>query len=138
MKVDPQLIAGGDIRPARFIKLSTAADHTALEADANERIFGVAVDAFQDAPMPGGDTDAAESGDAFRYYGVDDTCTVTVGSGGVTAGALLKSDADGKAVLAATTGTTTQWIAGEALEAASENELARIVVRSYPYRPALA
>jgi len=138
MITDPSLISGGDIRQARFIKLSTAADHTALESDANERIFGVSVDAAQDAPMPAADEDAAEAGDPFRYYGVGEECTVQVGSGGITRGALLKSDADGKAVLAATTGATMQWVAAEAIESASEDELARVVVRSYPHYPALS
>lgn len=138
MITDPSLIAGGDIRQARFIKLSGSADHTALEADANERIFGVSVDAAQDAPMPGASENAAEATDPFRYYGVGEECTVQVGSGGCTRGALGKSDADGKAVLAATTGTTLQWIACEFLESASEDELARIVIRQYPHYPALA
>ena len=33
--VSPQLIAGGNISPSTFVKLSTAADNTALQAGAN-------------------------------------------------------------------------------------------------------
>lgn len=137
MIVDPHLIVGGNIRKARFIKLSTAADHTCLEADANERVFGVSVDAAQDAPMPGASENAGEATDAMRYYGVGEEATVEIGSGGCAAGTLGKSDADGKAVAAATTGTTLQWIACEFLETAVEGELARVVIRSYPFRPAI-
>lgn len=133
------MVAGGDIRPARLVKLSTAADFTLLEADANERCFGVSMDATQDAPIPNADGDAAESGDHFMYYGAGEECVLEIGSGGVTRGAMIKSDADGKGVLAATTGTTLQWVAAEALETASAGEKAKVrVLAPTPYYPALA
>lgn len=131
------MIAGGDIRPSRFVKVSTAADMTCLEADANEKIIGVSSDATQDAPLANADTDAAEAGDQVHIQPIGSKCKVTVGSGGVTRGAQVKSDSDGKAVLAATTGTTSQWIAGTALESASEDELADILVESFAFRPAI-
>lgn len=131
-------VAGGDIRPARFVKVSTAADNAVLEADANEAIIGIATEATQDAPIPGASANAAESGDPVKVYTIGSECLLEIGSGGVTAGAEIKSDADGKGVLAATTGTTVQNIGAVALEAASAGELARVVVVRYKTRPALA
>lgn len=133
-----QALAGGDINPSRFVKLSTAADYTLLEADANEQTVGASTDATRDAPVPNASTLAAASGEPVHVKTIGSICLVTVGSGGVTRGALVKSDADGKAVLAATTGTTVQWVSGRALATCAEGELAPILLESYPYRPALA
>ncbi len=133
-----QHVAGGDIRPARFVKQSTAADYTVLEADANERVIGVATNATQDAPIPSGDGDAAEAGDSVAVNPIGSYSLIEVGSGGITRGALVKSDTDGKAVLAATTGPTLQWIGGQAVETASAGEFAKILVMSFPHYPALS
>lgn len=133
----PQFQAGGDIRPARFVKLSGAADFTVLEADANERVFGIATDATRDPPLPNASALAAAAGDQLRIHGVGEETTIELGSGGATRGAMLVSDADGKAVAAASTGTTVQWIGAEALESGLEGELIRVVVRNFPFRPAL-
>lgn len=130
--------AGGDINTSRFVKISTAADNTVLEADANEQICGVSSEAAQDAPIPGASALAAVSGDSVSVHPIGSIACVLVGSGGVTRGANVKSDADGKAVLAATTGTTVQWIAGTALETAAAGELAKILVQSFAHRPALS
>lgn len=133
-----QGVAGGDIRTCRFIKLSTAADHRLLEADANEQTIGISSQAAQDAPIPGASANAAESGDSFRYHTEGEVALLEIGSGGVTRGAQIKSDADGKGVLAATTGTTTQWVGAMALESAAEGEKCRVLIKSFPIRPAIA
>ncbi len=134
-----QAKAGGDIRPSRFVKYSTAADNTLLEADANEVVIGIATEATQDAPIPNADGDAGESGDPVMYYPEGKVCLLEIGSGGVTRGANIKSDADGKGVLAATTGTTAQNHGALALESASEGELAKVLVKITPkVYPALA
>lgn len=130
------LVAGGDIRPARFIKLSGAADYTALESDANERVFGISIDAAQDAPIPSADADAADDGDQFRYFSIGDECLLELG-GTVAAADLLKSDADGKGVVIATTGTTIQNIGARAIEAGVSGEKIRVQVTIYSERPAL-
>src|SRR5688572_18879068 len=98
---NPPFVAGGDIRPCRFVKVSTAADNTVLEADANELPFGVSTNATQDAPIPNADGDAAEAGDQVHISPPGRVCDLEIGSGGVTRGAWIKSDADGKGVLAA-------------------------------------
>lgn len=130
-------IAGGDINPARFVKLSTAADFTVLEADSNERPYGISVDAAQAAPISGASTLAASAGKSLRVYGIGEECTLTLGSGGATRGGMLVSDADGKGVAAASTGTTVQWVGAEALESGLENEKIKVRVCLFPFRPAL-
>lgn len=130
-------IAGGDINPARFVKLSTAADFTVLEADANEQTYGISVDAAQAAPISGASTLAASAGKSLRVYGLGEECTLELGSGGATRGDNLKSDADGKGVGAATTGTTVQWIGAQALESGLEGEKIKVRVVLVAHRPAL-
>lgn len=137
--VVPQLIAGGNISPSTFVKVSTAANKTCLQAGANERVVGVSQVGVKDPPgVSGASAYAAVAGDTVQLFGKDDICPVLVGSGGVTRGANVKSDASGAAVLSATTGTTMQWVAGEALETASEGEYALIQIGVFPHYPALS
>ena len=98
-----QAKAGGTINPSRFVKISTAADMTLLQAGANDFVCGVSMENTRDAPLDGASTVLADSGDPCEYYGEGRIAPVTVGSGGVTAGADVKSDASGQAVLALTT-----------------------------------
>lgn len=131
-------ISGGVIRPARFVKTSTAADQTMLEADANEESVGISMESTRDAPIEGASGEAAAAGQQIGYYPEGRVCLLEIGSGGVTRGANIKSDADGKGVLAAATGTTMQWVGAKALETASEGELARVLSKVFPIYPALA
>ncbi len=133
-----QAEAGGDIRPSRFVKQSTAADNTILEADANEEIIGISGPATMDAPIPGASANAAEANDPVTYHPEGNICKLEIGSGGCTRGANLKSDADGKGVLALTTGAVMQWVGAKALESASAGEFAMVLVKSFPIYPALS
>lgn len=135
---NPGWVAGGDIRPSRFVKVSTAADHTVLEADANEAVIGISHESTQDAPISGASANAAESGDQLTVYGIGRSCLLKIGSGGCTRGDELKSDADGQGVTRATTGTTLQHVGAIALESASEGEFARVLVHRTSVYPALA
>lgn len=128
--------AGGDIRPNRFVKLSTAADRTLLEADANEQVIGVSQENTRDAPISGASALAAEAGDSVGHSPIGSYAIVEAGDT-IVRGDKLKSDADGKAVPALATGTTVQWVSGRALESAASGEMVRILVESYPFRPAL-
>lgn len=135
----PPLVAGGDIRPCRFVKISTAADFTVLEADANEEVFGISTNATQDAPIPNADGDAAEAGDQVHVNQPGTFALLELGSGGVTRGGWLKSDADGKGVAVATTGATAQFYGAKALESGSEGEFVKVIVWPLPkIYPALA
>lgn len=135
----PQLIAGGNINPHSFVKVSTAADYTCLQAGANERIIGSCQVGAKDPPgLSGASAYAAVAGDTIQLFGHGDVVPVKVGSGGVTKGALVKSDSSGYAVLAASSGTTLQWVAGVALADASEGEIVDVQILIFPYYPALA
>ena len=134
----PQVKAGGDINTARFVNLSTSDDNTVLEADANETVFGISSESAQDAPIPSASTLAAAAGDYLRVYQPGEVCLLKIGSGGVTAGDKIKSDADGQGVAAATTGTTEQHYGAIALETAAEGALARVKVEVGRFYPALA
>jgi hypothetical protein len=132
-----QGIAAGTIRPSRFVKQSTAADFAFLEADANEAIIGVSHESTQDAPIPGASANAAEDGDALAVYPIGVVCLLELG-GTVARGDELKSDADGKGVVRATTGTTVQNIGALALESGVSGELIKVLVFRSSVRPALA
>lgn len=125
-----QVKAGGDINPARFTSISTAANNTVLESNSGDtKLFGISTEATKNAPQSGGSTLAAESGDEVRIYEPGKTCLLTIGSGGCTAGDFLKPDNDGKGVTA-----TTGAVAGaQAMETASASELAlvRVIPPSY-------
>lgn len=131
-------IAGGTIRPARFIKQSAAADATFLEANANEWPVGISAEGPRDAPLDGASGDIASATHQFEYYSEGRVCVLEIGGGGVTRGAAIKSDADGKGVLAATTGTTEQNIGAYASESALEGELCRVLVKIHSRYPALS
>lgn len=131
------MVAGGDIRPSRFIKVSTAADYTCLEADANEAIIGISTNAVRDAPIPNADTDAAEAGDDLHYHPIGSVCDLELG-GTVTRADEIKSDADGKGVVRATTGTTLQNFGAIALESGVSGEFIKVLVVRGSVYPALA
>jgi hypothetical protein len=131
--------AGGDVNPSRFVKLSTAADNTVLQAGSNEDVFGISSEAAQDAPLPGASTLAAAADDPLMIHPDGSVCLLEIGSGGCTRGDYLKSDTNGKGVAAATTGPTAQFIGARALESASAGEFARVQVKTIPkYYPALS
>lgn len=134
----PHFKASGTIRPARFVKISGS--NTCAESDANEKVIGVSMLGTNQPPLEDLVTNAyaAESGDSLEIHGDGDICYLELGSGGATAGQDLKSDADGKGVAAATTGTTIQQIGATALETASAGELCRVQVYRATILPAVA
>ncbi len=135
----PRLVAGGDIRPCRFVKMSTAADDRGLECDANELPIGISYENGKYPPLNDLVTtnNHAAAGDPIGLYGDGDQCLLELGSGGATRGGRLKSDADGKGVAIATTGTTIQNYGAIALESGSEGEKIRVFILIGSERPAL-
>lgn len=136
----PRLRAGGNITTASFVKVSTAAPHTCLQAGANEEVIGISQEGTK---YPQGlqglsNTYAAESGDGIQLFGLGDICRIRAGSGGFTKGLNLKSDTNGDAVPVATTGTTIQNVGARALEDAAEGELGEVQIIFLAIRPALA
>lgn len=136
----PVMRAGGTIRRCRFVKPSTSANNTVLEADANERTIGVSQEAGREAAIPSVVADppeAAQADDDLMVNLPGQWAMLEAGSGGWTAGDRLKSDADGKGVAIATTGTTIQQIGAIALETVSAGELGKVLVVFTSERPAL-
>jgi hypothetical protein len=132
-------VAGGDIYPARFVKVSTAGDRAVLACGTNEQPCGISQMGQRDAPVTGASDLAAASGEAVAINGAfGEPCLLEIGSGGVTRGANIKSDTDGKGVLSATTGATMQWIGAVALESASAGEMAFVQPVMIPHYPALS
>jgi hypothetical protein len=133
----PGFTASGDINPSRFAKVS--GNLKVAECDANERSVGISAEFTEAAPIPSASTLHATSGNPAHIHGIGEVCLLTLGSGGATAGDLLKPDADGKGVAIATTGTTIQYAGAQALETGVENDKVRVrVLPPTPIRPALA
>lgn len=137
----PVFTAAGTIRRARFVNVYASANHQIEEADANDRTIGIATDSGRAAAIPAETADppeAAQAGEQVLVHFPGEIALLEIGSGGCTAGGELKSDADGKGVARATTGTTVQEVGAVALETAGEGELAKVLVVYYSHRPALA
>jgi hypothetical protein len=120
-------VCGGNIAPSRFVKHSTAADFTVLQADLNSHPMGIAQAWAQDAPIPGASTLAGEAGDHIQVHqpgsGDDNDSTVWIELGAtVTAGAYLMPDADGKGIAA----TTGKYYGARADEAGDSGEKIRV------------
>lgn len=132
----PNLRATGTIRTCRFVKLS--GDNTGAEADANEDAIGISYQSGKNPPLNDlvSSNPHAESGDPIQIYGEGDICLLEYGDT-VTAGLDLKSDADGKGVPVATTGTTIQLARAKALEGGSSGEKKRVQIIRNDIRPAL-
>jgi hypothetical protein len=115
----PNLVAGGTISPFRMVRLSAAADFTGLQADANSKlVVGVTDGSVRRFDA----TEHAIAGDTISLQPTD-TVQVT-SSAAITRGALLTSDANGKAVTAGT-GNPAFYIALESAGAAD------LIIRAY-------
>jgi hypothetical protein len=136
---NPNYVATGNISPSRFVKVDATADNSVVQADANATILGIASEAGREPPLPSVSTIyAAQSGDNIHVYGESEVCLLELG-GTVAAGDFLKSDANGKGVVIATTGTTAQEIGAKALTAGASGEFIRVqVVRQTKTYPALS
>lgn len=134
----PHLIAGGDIRPCRFVKIS--GEMTALECDANDKVIGISQEGATQPPLSDLSITelAGSSGKSMELHSAGDVCLLVIGSGGVTAGDRLKSDADGKGVAILLTGTVRQEWGAIALETNVENEKCRVFVDLGVMLPAVA
>lgn len=128
-------IAGGNILPASFVKIdATKAMPTVIAASAaTDKIIGIAQEAADQAPIPQvtGTQYAAISGENCRVYQNGDTCLLTLGSGGATAGDELTADANGYGIATTTAGNR---IGAIALQTGAAGALIRVRVSSDPYK----
>jgi len=116
----PNLLAGGTIRPSRFVKINTAADFSCLEGSANAEIIGVSMTGTNYPPLSDivSTANAATVGQYIQIYGDGDVCLVEAGAA-ITRGDKLKSDSVGRAVSILTTGTVNQQVGAVALQSAA-------------------
>jgi hypothetical protein len=99
--VQPRFVSSGNIYPCRFVKIS--GDNTVAQAGAGEYTAGISQEGTKKPPLPGEtNTYAAEANDLLEVFGPGQETQLELG-GTVTAGDMLKPDADGKGVAAATT-----------------------------------
>lgn len=126
----PALIAGGTIAPFRFVKVSTAADDTGLQAaEATTTILGVS-DGSTNGPTS---ANHAVSGDPITLQGGD--VVLVQCSGNITRGALVESDGNGKAQTATTT-TGARFHGYVALQSGADGLIIRVQkVSGWRYYP---
>ena len=133
-------VAGGTIRPSRFVKVDGDNDHRVLEADANEAVVGISQTGTNRAPLSDlvSTSYAAIVDEQIKVYGESDFAVIEAGDA-IVRGNKLKSDADGKGVPILTTGTTLQQYGAIALaSAAAAGELIPVMVLIGDTYPALS
>lgn len=120
MSEGPQLKAGGDINPCRFVSMSTTVNGTVVESNAADAgIMGISQEGVKEAPQSGASTLAAASGDHVRLFFPGSVCPLEMNATGCTVGDFLKPDNSGKGDVADTAGDVS---AAQALESAAGGE----------------
>ncbi|HPP54277.1 MAG TPA: DUF2190 family protein [Thermoguttaceae bacterium] len=131
-------VASGNIQPSRFVVLSGV--RQVAQAGDNGEILGVSQEGSNRAPLQDlvGTVYAAQAGESLLVYSAGEMCLVEAGAA-ITAGQLLKSDAQGRAVPVAATGATIQNYGAIALEAAAAagEKVLVLVTPLQKVRPAL-
>lgn len=130
-------IAGGDIQPCRFVRVT--GEHQVQQGGDNTPVIGVSGPSAKFPPLTNLITTNyhARAGDPVYFFADGEECLLEAG-GSFTAGTRLKSDANGRAVAIATSGTTIQHIGAIAKEGATAaGQLVRVIVKIYSERPAL-
>jgi hypothetical protein len=132
---NPAFIAGGDIKPARFVRIT--GEFTISQCSAHtQSIIGVSQEGTFSPPnlatLLGGTESglAASEGQSLKVFGLGDVCMIFAGSGGVTAGTKVKSDGDGKAVNIGTAAGT-YHVGGTALNTVAAGE--KVLIQVNPH-----
>lgn len=128
----PAVRAGGTIRPYRFVKAESSEDNSALECDANEEALGVTDGSNKEFD----NANHAEDGDQVRLQPGE--IVLAEAGGTFNTGDNLKTDADGKVIVVATTGTTNQNAVAVALEDGADGKIVRVRREPKVIRPAIA
>lgn len=138
MWTELQLVARGNIAPFRFVRVDTTTENGCVQAGDNTDVIGVAQGGTNKPEVSGLITAeyAAENGQPIRVAGVGAITLVEAGAT-VTPGQYLKSDANGRAVPVATSGTVIQNYGAIALQGGTAGSLIRVMVVIGKVRPAL-
>jgi hypothetical protein len=127
------LRAGGNIEPMRIVKISDS--RTVIQATANDRAIGVS---GRSSNVDYDDTKHASTGSPGVEVRTAGQVAYVECGGSISGGNFVKSDANGKAVASATTGTTAQEVVGTALEDGADGEIILMLVNPVHYYPALS
>lgn len=112
--------ASGNILPSRFVAQS--GNFTVAQAVAASECVGISQRGVREAPIPGGSAFAAISGDTLQVYQDGEECLVSSGAA-LPAGALVRSDINGQAVVAL---TATNYFAQVLRATSAAGELAQV------------
>lgn len=130
------LMAGGNIYPARFVKMDDTNHEVVQGAAATDDIIGISQESQKDAPTPSAADYAATSGESVPVYFAGSVCRLQIGTGGASPGTRLVADSDGKGVASATSGTALQCVGAISLETASADEYALVLCIAPTWRRA--
>lgn len=135
MLCNPSFRDSGNILPSYFVIVDPAETigyckvAASASVDADNWPLGVSQEGTKDAPgTTGASAYAATDEDPIDVYGQGDVCLLTIGSGGCTAGQLLKPDSTGKGIIIDTSSGGAQFYGARALETAIEDDLCRVQV----------
>lgn len=120
-------IANGNVLPYSFVKMDATAPFKVIQAAAASDVpIGIAAEYTQATPLPSDSSTqyAATAGNELRVYSVGTRCLLKAGSGGLTVGNRVVSDASGNGV----TGTTGQISGAVADGSAASGELCWVLV----------
>ncbi len=96
-------VAGGNIKPSRFVTISTTVRGRVTQTTTGAQIHGISQEGTRNTPYSSLDDGyAAIAGENIRIYGPPNKDVLLVIGGTVTAGDRLKSDTDGKGVVTIT------------------------------------
>ena len=133
------LVAGGTVMPHRFVSPDASAEHQGIQATANSQIIGISGSETKFAPLEDlvSTNPHAETGDQIRLHGDGQSQILVEAGAAFTSGVRLKADANGKAVAAATSGTTPQEVGAISQQAAAaEGDLVLVQVALQSHSPA--
>ncbi len=118
------VIAGGDIRQFRFIKMDTTANSQVLEADAGEATIGISTGASEVAPTDGVTALAASDGEVVEWLPPGRVALLTADATGWTRGDFIMSDANGLGDVAA----NGNWVGAQAIDTVAANETGEVKI----------
>ena len=135
---DLGLVANGDINVGRFVKLIAGTRARVVQAGANDQCFGVSTQQPRRPAITGtlaATTLAASVDEQIDIEQIGSLAWVVAGEA-VVEGALVKSDANGKAVNIATTGIAYQYAAGiVVIPAANADEYCQVLLHPQKVAP---
>lgn len=127
MPLTPNLIAGADIYPRRFLMIDPANAYNAIQATASAPIIGVSAESTR-IPQTPDHTESivhASAGENVSLYGAQETCLVELGANISSPGTQLTATSAGLAIGAS---TAAPFVGGYALQGGVTGDYIKIVV----------